>query len=261
MGSTHHHTISMAQRLTKDYVFIPSGREGDSLLPEFYISAIEVTNGQYMDFVNDLIDSGATAKLKIATADVLQWKKFLPRCGVYNQYYFQHPAFRDYPVVNVSRPAAVLYCDWLTDRYNAVSKQKVRFSLPTEPQWEYAAKGGNLKALYPWPGNSLTSTQKGKWHGTNMCNYLSDTLHTDTYRVGDTIPITAPSRSYIPNTYGIYDMGGNVAEMIAGYDYTKGGSYLSHEDKLKITAHEDADLAHGQPMIGFRPVMVYVKGE
>ena len=54
-------------------------------------------------------------------------------------------------------------------------------------------------------------------------------------------------------------MGGNVAEMISDRDYTKGGSYLSHADRLLITAHEDADLTHGQPMIGFRPVMVYVK--
>ena len=260
MGARPVREPSAAARLTRDYVFIPSGREGDSILPEYYISDIEITNGQYLDFVNDLIDSGATAKLKIATVDVLQWKKFMPHTTVFVEKYFQHPAYRDYPVVNVSRRAAELYCDWLTDKYNRSSKQKVRFSLPTELQWEYAARGGNQKAIYPWPGNSLTYTKRGKFYGSNMANYLRDTaLTADQYLNSDTVAITSPSRSYMPNTYEIYNMGGNVAEMIADHDYTKGGSYLSHADRLLISAHEDADLTHGQPMIGFRPVMVFVK--
>jgi hypothetical protein len=55
-------------------------------------------------------------------------------------------------------------------------------------------------------------------------------------------------------------MGGNVAEMISDQNYTKGGSYFSHADKVLISAHEDADLSHGSPFIGFRPVMVFVPG-
>ena len=51
-------------------------------------------------------------------------------------------------------------------------------------------------------------------------------------------------------------MGGNVAEMLSDQTYTKGGSYLSHSDKILISSHEDADLSHGSPFIGFRPVMV-----
>ena len=93
-----------------------------------------------------------------------------------------------------------------------------------------------------------------------MSNYLRDTtLTVEKYMDGDTVAITSPSRSYMPNTYEIYNMGGNVAEMVADHDFTKGGSYLSHAAKLLITAHEDVDLTHGLPMVGFRPVMVYVK--
>ena len=256
LGSTPAHEVPMGKKLVKDYVFVPSGREGDSILPEYYISSIEVTNRQYRDFINDLIDSGATAKLKIAMVDSMQWAKMIPSCKAFVSYYFQNPAYDDYPVVNISKQAAELYCQWLTEKYNSTSRQKARFSLPTEMQWEYAARGGNPKAIYPWPGNSLTYEHKGKYHGTKMCNYLVDST-ANISKHNDTVDITAPSHSFMPNTYEIYNMAGNVAEMISDQPYTKGGSYFSHADKMLISAHEDADLGHGWPTIGFRPVMVY----
>jgi formylglycine-generating enzyme required for sulfatase activity len=259
LGSAPAHEVPVSKKLIKDYVFIPSGREGDSILPEFYISSIEVTNRQYRDFINDLIDSGATAKLKIAMVDSLQWAKMIPSAKAFVSYYFKNPAYDDYPVVNISKQGAELYCQWLTEKYNSAARQKAHFALPTEMQWEYAARGGNPKAIYPWPGNSLTYEHKGKYHGTRMCNYRVDTTAnlTDIHRQSDTVDITAPSHSFMPNTYEIYNMAGNVAEMISDQPYIKGGSYFSHADKMLISAHEDADLGHGWPTIGFRPVMVY----
>jgi formylglycine-generating enzyme required for sulfatase activity len=259
LGSAPGHELPLGKKLIKDYVFVPSGREGDSILPEYYISSIEVTNRQYRDFIQDLTDSGATEKLKIAMVDSMQWTKMFPSCKAFVGYYFQDHAYDDYPVVNVSKKAAELYCQWITEKYNSTSRQKARFALPTELQWEYAARGGNPKAIYPWPGNSLTYEHRGKLHGTRMCNYLADTTVslTDLRRQRDTVDITAPSHSFMPNTYEIYNMAGNVAEMISDQPYTKGGSFISHGDKMLISAYEDADLSHGWPTIGFRPVMMY----
>ena len=251
-----------AKKIARDYVFIPTDYIGDSSRQEYYISAIEVTNKQYRDFLKDLQDSGATEKLKLAMVDSSQWTTSEPSNKPYTDYYFRHPAYDDYPVVNVSKRGAELYCEWLTEKYNRTSKQKARFSLPTEAQWVYAAKGGNPKAIYPWVGNNLTYEKKGKLHGTRMCNYLADkNSATDTMSnpSDSNADITAPSRSYLPNTFEIYNMGGNVAEMISDQKYTKGGSYLSPADNLLITAHEEADLSHGHPTIGFRPVMVFEK--
>ena len=130
--------------------------------------------------------------------------------------------------------------------------------LPTEQQWAYAAQGGNPKAIYPWPGTSVTYQKKGKMHGKQMCNYRVDSIGVRQGTKQNTVvDFTAPSRSYMPNTYEIYNMAGNVAEMIADQSYTKGGSYISPADKVLIAAHEEADLTHGSPYIGFRPVMVY----
>lgn len=261
LGSTPVRDTPDSKKLIKDYVFIPTDYIGDTLMPEFYISAIEVTNKQYRDFINDLIDSGATEKLRIAMVDSSQWASIIPLSKPLANFYFQNKAYDDYPVVNVSKRGAELYCEWLTEKYNSTSKQKARFTLPTENQWTYAAKGGNPKAIYPWTGNSLTFEKKGKWHGSRMCNYFAGkNFAADTItKKNDTVDITSSSRSFMPNTFDIYNMGGNVAEMISDQNYTKGGSYLSSADYLLISAHEDADLSHGWPTIGFRPVMVFEK--
>ena len=253
------HEMPVAKKLTKDYVFIPAGNEGDSLLPEFYISAIEITNKQYRDFINDLIDSGATDKVKLAMVDSSQWTQHFPSQILdLEALYFRDPSYDDCPVVNISRRGADLYCDWLTEKYNQTAKLKAHFALPTELQWQYAARGGNPKAIYPWPGKSLQYEKKGKYRGTNMCNYLVEIDQTGAaHRYDSHAKPIAPSRSFLPNTYEVYNMAGNVAEMIADQNYTKGGSYLSHGDKILIDAHEDANLTHGSPMIGFRPVMIY----
>jgi formylglycine-generating enzyme required for sulfatase activity len=258
LGSTHAHELPGGKKLIKDYVFIPEGSEGDSAVSEFYISAIEVTNRQYRDFINDLIDSGFTDQARIASVDTLAWGRVIPYCMPFVHYYYQNRAYDDYPVVNISRPAAELYCKWLTKKYNSSEKVKAQFALPTEIQWEYAAQGGNGKSIYPWPGNSITYQRKGRFHGTNMCNYLMDSTRNSSafHKQNDTADITAPSLSFMPNTFDIYNMGGNVAEMLSDQDYTKGGSYLSHAPKVLISSHEDADLTHGSPYIGFRPVMV-----
>jgi formylglycine-generating enzyme required for sulfatase activity len=258
LGSSPARDGSVGKKLIKDYVFIPAGGEGDTVIPEFYISSIEITNAQYREFITDLRDSGSTEKLKLAMVDSAQWGKFFPPSDAYTNYYFQHKAYDDYPVVNISKRGAELYCEWLTERYNRTSSKKVRFSLPTEAQWTYAAKGGNPKAIYPWPGNSIFYQKKGKLHGARMCNYRVDTVRAGTVKQSDSTDVTAPSRSFMPNTYEIYNMSGNVAEMLSDQPYTKGGSYWSRADKVLISAHEDADLSHGYPFIGFRPVMVYV---
>lgn len=247
------------RRLIKDYVFIPSGNAGDSLISEFYISSIEVTNGQYGEFLDELRESGAVEKLHEAMVDSTGWKRLLRYGEPFLNNYFRHPAYKDFPVVNVSKRGAELYCDWLTAKYNRTARQKARFALPTERQWEYAARGGNPKAIYPWPGNSLQYTRKGKMHGLNMCNYSVDSgFSPKTINDKQEYDFTAASRSYLPNTYEIYNMAGNVAEMIADRPYTKGGSYLSRADKVLIAAHEDADLTKGEAHIGFRPVMMMV---
>lgn len=124
--------------------------------------------------------------------------------------YFSHFAFDDYPVVGVSWKQANAFCNWRTNlktTYNKRSKETPAhdFRLPTETEWEMAARGGLQNTIYPW-GSYYTRNYKGCFVANFKPlrgNYVSDSPTTATaMRVGE----------FDANPFGLYDMAGNVAE-------------------------------------------------
>ncbi|TKG93582.1 gliding motility-associated lipoprotein [Puteibacter caeruleilacunae] len=124
--------------------------------------------------------------------------------------YFWHPAFSNYPVVGVSWKQAKAFCDWRTQKRNDHLKTldepaMSAYRLPTEAEWEIAARGGRIEAMYPW-GGYYTRTQQGCFMANfkpMRGNYVSDNMYgTSTVKVA----------TYMPNDYNLYDMAGNVAE-------------------------------------------------
>lgn len=126
----------------------------------------------------------------------------------YMRMYFNHPGYDDYPVVGVSHEMATAFCVWRTNMFkeslNLPEGQTIEpFRLPTEGEWEYAARAGKNENKYPWSTDEL---QSGK--GCFLANFKpGDGDYTDD---GHLIP--ARVSSYSPNEFGLYDMAGNVAE-------------------------------------------------
>ena len=126
----------------------------------------------------------------------------------YTSNYFFHPAFDDYPVVGVNWKQAVAFTKWRTKIMNKfLSRVKEplmpEFRLPTEAEWEYAARGGLDQSPYPW-GGPYTRNIEG-------C-FLANFKPLRGNYVADGGQKTIKTASYNPNGYGLYDMSGNVAE-------------------------------------------------
>lgn len=120
--------------------------------------------------------------------------------------YFWHPAFDDYPVVGVNWKMAKAFCYWRTklwNMYGETAEISEDFRLPTEHEWEYAARGGREGAPYPW-GAYYTRNAKGCLLANfkpGRGNYPED---------GGLYTVKADG--YYPNDYGLFCMAGNVAE-------------------------------------------------
>ncbi|HZL10106.1 MAG TPA: SUMF1/EgtB/PvdO family nonheme iron enzyme [Prolixibacteraceae bacterium] len=124
--------------------------------------------------------------------------------------YFSHVAYDNYPVVGVTWAQAKSFCSWRTKQLNSFQQMisspgVMDYRLPSEVEWEYAARGGHQMTLYPW-GSYYTRNQEGSFIANfkpMRGNYVSDSRTNAT---------TQTVATYLPNSYGLYDMAGNVAE-------------------------------------------------
>lgn len=192
--------------------------------------------------------------------DTLVWINQKYRNESYAEYYLRHPAYQDYPVVGVDYGKIQFYCYWKTQKYNQFLEScsncnfdLVLFRLPTEKEWEYAARGGNLNANLPWNHEGFRNKTK-KYQGDMLANFASGRGALKNKKgLNDNADVTAPVHSYWPNDYGLYNMTGNVAELVQQKGFSKGGSWKSYAHKLKITNSEDFPFPNSHT--GFRVVM------
>ena len=236
-----------------------------------YAGKYEVSNSLYRFFENDLKKNGKTDALKISKVDSLNWRDKLAFNEPYVDYYYSHPAYNDYPVVNISYEAAVLFCDWLTTKYNESPKRKFRkvlFRLPTSKEWTKAARCEETNFAYPWGA-------KLQYNCKNACNFKSFgderiTFRKDLdiyeivknpsgngYEVSVSADITAPVKSHLPNKFGLYNVCGNVAEMIAEKGKTRGGGWRDSGWDVRIDAV--GNYGKSATDIGFRYFMKVIE--
>lgn len=124
--------------------------------------------------------------------------------------YFNHPSYDRYPVVGVTWDQATAFCNWRTVLYSNVAAARklpangrLKYRLPTDQEFEYAARGGRTQTKYPWGGPYIKNTK-----GCLQANFkVGRGNYTD-----DGGLYTVDARAYLPNDYGLYNMAGNVSE-------------------------------------------------
>lgn len=142
------------------------------------------------------------------------------------QGYFSHPAFKDYPVVGVTWRQARAFTVWRTRLYAGYAHSKklpeytrLDYMLPTEAEFEYAARGGRIGNDYPWGGPYIRNAK-----GCLMANFKPGRGN----YIDDGGAFTVNVKSYFPNDYGLYNMAGNVAEWTSSA-YDESASTFTHD--------------------------------
>jgi sulfatase modifying factor 1 len=236
------------------------GPEREVTVPAFRMGSTAVTNAQFAAFVEatgyvtDAQRSGSSfvfhllldepSRLAAPTPPGLPWWRLVPgACWSAPEGPVTDVMARlDHPVVHVSYRDAAAYARWRGAR------------LPTEVEWEIAARGGLAGALYPW-GNELTPG--AQW----LCNIWQGSFP-DANSREDGYLGTAPVRSFPPNAYGLYETCGNVWEWVSGSwsgrDHAcvrRGGSYLCHDsycNRYRVSARARGLPADTAGNVGFR---------
>jgi formylglycine-generating enzyme required for sulfatase activity len=180
-----------------------------------------------------------------------QYARFLAATGHPAPVYWQDKNLNNpsQPVVGVTWQDARDFCQWLT------RKTGVGYRLPTEAEWEAAARGGLVGEAYPW-GRELPDAG-----GRYRANYYPNDFADDGFN------LTAPVGSFPANGYGLFDMAGNVSEWCAdekaplgggtpfaapAYRVRKGGSWRSRARDLRCAARKFSPPDTADGFIGFR---------
>jgi sulfatase modifying factor 1 len=204
MGQADEDVMSARVSMNKRVTIVP-----------FYMDDTEITNHEYRQFMDRMVEDSVSVLgeefiMSTLYPDTSVWTKdFTYHNGdQMTEYYYSSPAFDMYPVVGVSWDAAKYFCKWRSQLYNTYltehkSFRSPRYRLPSEAEWEWAARGGKEGAKYPW-GNPYVANGKG-------CFLANFKPYRGNYRA-DGYPYTAPSNAFNPNDYGLYNMAGNVAE-------------------------------------------------
>jgi formylglycine-generating enzyme required for sulfatase activity len=154
-------------------------------LDAYYIDKYEVTNAQYAECDFTRGDGICDPPEGISSST--------------RPYYYENPAYSNYPVLRIPWVSAKAYCSWVGKR------------LPTEAEWEKAARGSSDTRIFPWGDNNPDCTLANHDDESGYCVMGGDTNQIGSYPAGASI-------------YGVMDMAGNIGEWVADFydpDYYK----------------------------------------
>ena len=253
--------------------FLPGKKEPSfNLVPvndSLFVDQTEISNynwKEYLFWTGERHGKQSEACLA-AKPDSMVWIQLEGSMDAFAEYYFDHPAYHQFPVVGISYEQALRYCAWRTERVNEylwmldndldyvpdyIMADEIpmiyEFRLPTKAEWKLIAQS-------PLGAKDLKKLEKSD---ESFRTIDGVTVHGNFMVLGSGGLATAQVESYLPSELGVYNVFGNVAELIQSTDSSQamGGSYLTELQNYyldQVTVLEDA-----QPnaYTGFRCVAI-----
>lgn len=241
--------VKLPKLFKKTFSYVPEGQVktafGTTTVGDFYMSRTEVSNIEYREFLY-YIEKNQPELLEAVQIDSLRWAEIDMEPFV--EHYHRHSAYREYPVVNITHEAAMMYCAWLTEfnrekgLFADADGYEVIYRLPTHEEWMFAAQGGKGEVPYAW-GSINHNRNSGRLLGNFNADDISEV---------DGLTVTSPVKSYAPNPFGLYNLNGNVAEMLTMPGVAAGGAWNSSAEDAKNSSV--LSYSEASPYIGFRVI-------
>jgi formylglycine-generating enzyme required for sulfatase activity len=239
---------------TREKPFIPPGtvQINDTL----FADETEITNFAWQEYeLWTKAIYGTNSKEHIASLpDTLVWRAQLSNNEPYVQYYYRHPAYREYPVIGISYEQAIAYCKWRTERVknyltikNDFKNQNFEYRLPSKVEWERLAE----------TSSTFLSNNGKNEKGIYLLNCVNPLPNGDCM-TKENADVTAPVKSYNKNQIGLYNILGNVAEMVQEKGISKGGGWKNSLEQCRVGF--DAEYTKPNAWLGFRCVCIVKKG-
>jgi gliding motility-associated lipoprotein GldJ len=232
----------------------------------FWMDETEITNNDYKEFLFNIGKKDKIAAQKLEPDETV-WRGVMSFNDVYESYYFRFPGFNFYPVAGVSWSKAAEYAKWRTEYVQKIELEKrkdlkdlkltraqlierglviAEFRLPTEAEWEYAAKAmvgtqyldenQEYGRIYPWDGRGVRNPydgrgKKGGKQGDFLANFKRGRgdyagIAGNETNDGEILPTNVYEMA--PNDFGLYNMAGNMNEWV--YDVYRPLSFQDADD-------------------------------
>lgn len=230
-------------------------RLNDSL----FIDKTEVANVHWREylFYQQTTYGSESEEFINALLDTLVWSDIENATDLSN-IYFRHPSFNNSPAVGMSYEQAIAFCEWRTNAVNLLlSKQlnrkfkRVKYRLPSMIEWELAAADGLDLTLYPYGLKSLYD-EKGR-----LLLHCFQPIKPKDPHFHEPKIYTSSINSFFPNEKGIYQMQGNVSEMLVEKGIAKGGNFTLKLDSCKVQPNHS--FTKPEAWLGFRCVCEIVE--
>jgi formylglycine-generating enzyme required for sulfatase activity len=236
-----------------------------------YIDQTEVANVHWREFLY-YVNRFDSANVYKVLPDTLVWRDSITYSEPLVEYYFRHPSFNNYPAVGISYEQAIKFCKWRTfvvnlgmymdenklknfeDYLNDSFPIKLYYRLPTKQEWEMVASGKLPVQEFPYGYKDVYTKWKDKKVRMFNCLFPGDRPSIDS--INDA-RFTQDIKAHYPNSYGTYNMIGNLAEMVSEKGIAKGGSFAHPLDSCKIFL--DQHYERPESWLGFRCVAVKLK--